>query len=87
MNVAKGNPKILRDWSYLCEHSDQRGDQEVLRAMIRQDYSYHDMIVEMPIEYQWLRVLIQVGHDIPNKKIMHWTGPAGKKHIREKLMK
>ena len=23
----------------------------------------------------------------PNKKIMHWTGPSGKKHIREKLMK
>ena len=87
VNVAKGNPKILRDWSYLCEHSDERGDQEVLRAMIAENSSYHNMIVEMPIEYQWLRIQLELNENSPNKKIVHWTGPKGKKYIREKLMK
>ena len=87
VNVAKGSPKILRDWAYITEHSQLRGDQEVLRAMIQEDSSYHDMIVFMPIEYQWLRLQILAGQDSPNKKIVHWTGPAGKQHIREKLMK
>ena len=86
VNVAKGKPKILRDWSYMSEHSQLRGDQEVLRAMIQEDSSYNDMIVLMPIEYQWLRIQLALGQDSPNKKIVHWTGPAGKKHIREKLM-
>ena len=87
VNVAKGSPKVLRDWSYVTEHSHLRGDQEVLFQMIVDHYSYHEMIVEMPIEYQWLRVLLEVGQVIPNVKIMHWTGPKGKKHIRENLMK
>jgi hypothetical protein len=86
VNVAQGKPKILRDWSYMSEHSDQRGDQEVLHEMIKQDSSYNQMIVQMPIEYQWLRLQIVMGQDSPNKKIVHWTGPAGKKHIREQLM-
>ena len=87
MNVAKGNPKILRDWAYITEHSNLRGDQEVLKQMIEEDPSYHNMIVLMPIEYQWLRIQLAMGQDSPNKKIVHWTGPSGKKHIREKLMK
>ena len=63
-----------------------RGDQEVLFQMIADDYSYHEMIVEMPIEYQWLRIQLATGQDSPNKKIVHWTGPTGKAHIRENLM-
>ena len=86
VNVAKGSPKILRDWAYITEHSNMRGDQEVLFQMIVDDYSYHEMIVEMPIEYQWLRIQLVNGEDSPNKKIVHWTGPTGKAHIREKLM-
>ena len=86
VNVAKGSPKILKDWAYITEHSNMRGDQEVLFQMIQDDYSYHDMIVEMPIEYQWLRLQIANGTDSPNKKIVHWTGPTGKQHIRENLM-
>ena len=86
VNVAKGSPKILRDWAYITEHSNMRGDQEVLFQMIVDDYSYHEMIVEMPIEYQWLRIQLATGQDSPNKKIVHWTGPSGKAHIRENLM-
>ena len=86
MNVAKGSPKILRDWAYITEHSNLRGDQEVLHDMIKEESSYHQMIVLMPIEYQWLRLQLSAGQDSPDKKIVHWTGPAGKKHIREKLI-
>jgi len=87
VNVAKGNPKILKDWAYITEHSNERGDQEVLKKMIDTDSSYNNMIVLMPIEYQWLRIQIVNGQDSPNKKIVHWTGPTGKQHIRENLMK
>jgi len=86
VNVAKGSPKILRDWAYITEHSQERGDQEVLFQMILNDYSYNEMIVQMPIEYQWLRLQLLTLQDSPNKKIVHWTGPIGKKHIRENLM-
>ena len=86
VNVAKGSPKILRDWAYITEHSQERGDQEVLFQMILDDYSYNEMIVQMPIEYQWLRLQLLTLQDSPNKKIVHWTGPIGKKHIRENLM-
>ena len=87
VNVAKGSPKILRDWAYITEHSQERGDQEVLFQMILDDYSYNEMIVQMPIEYQWLRLQLLTNQDSPNKKIVHWTGPKGKQHIRENLMK
>ena len=86
VNVAKGSPKILKDWAYITEHSNMRGDQEVLFQMIANDYSYNEMIVLMPIEYQWLRIQLANGQDSPNKKIVHWTGPTGKAHIRENLM-
>ena len=66
VNVAKGSPKILRDWAYITEHSHMRGDQEVLFQMIQDDYCYHEMIVEMPIEFQWLRLQIVTGRDSPN---------------------
>ena len=41
----------------------------------------------MPLEYQWLRISLVNGYDSPNKKIIHWTGPVGKQHIRENLMR
>ena len=87
VNVAKGKPKILKDWAYHTLHSDQRGDQEVLHQMIIMNRKYNDMIIKMPLEYQWLRIDLLNGYDSPNKKIIHWTGPVGKAHIRENLMR
>jgi len=87
VNVAKGKPKILKDWAYHTLHSDQRGDQEVLHQMIKMNRKYNDMIIKMPLEYQWLRIDLFNGYDSPNKKIIHWTGPVGKAHIRENLMR
>ena len=54
--------------------------------MINQTPEYQNMIVKMPLEYQWLRISLMNGHDSPNKKVIHWTGPVGKQHIRENLM-
>ena len=86
VNVVKGKPKILRDWAYHTKHSDQRGDQEVLHQMIEVNPEYNNMIIKMPLEYQWLRISLVNRHDSPDKKIIHWTGPVGKRHIRENLM-
>ena len=86
VNVIKGKPKILRDWAYHTKHSNLRGDQEVLKSMIEAKREYNDMIIKMPLEYQWLRISLVNGYDSPDKKIIHWTGPVGKQHIRESLM-
>ena len=88
VNVVKGKPQILKDWARnTTNNKDLRGDQEVLHKMIQVDPRYNDQIIKMPLEYQWLRIDLMNGKDSPNKKIVHWTGPAGKKHIRENLMK
>ena len=55
--------------------------------MINTNPEYNKMLVKMPLEYQWLRISLDNYYDSPNKKIIHWTGPVGKQHIREKLMK
>ena len=87
VNVVKGKPKILRDWAYHTKNTDQRGDQEVLHQMIELNPEYNNMIIKMPLEYQWLRIDLLNRYDSPDKKIMHWTGPVGKQHIRENLMR
>ena len=88
VNVVKGKPQILLDWARNTLHNnDLRGDQEVLHQMIKEKPEYNDMIIKMPLEYQWLRILVQERkYDSADKKIMHWTGPVGKAYIRAELM-
>ena len=78
VNVAKGKPRILQDWASHTLQGDMRGDQEILKIMIQLNPTYHGMIVEMPLEYQWLRLSLERGFDNSNKKIIHWTGREGK---------
>ena len=87
VNVVKGNPQILKDWAASTINTELRGDQEVLRDMILRNPGYTGKIIRMPLEYQWLRLSLVQGYDSPNKKIVHWTGPVGKQHIRENLMR
>ena len=87
VNVIKGKPQILKDWARYTINTDLRGDQEVLYKMIQVNRDYNNQIIKMPLEYQWLRISLANGYDSPNKKIIHWTGPVGKQHIRENLMK
>ena len=88
VNVVKGKPQILKDWARTTTNNkDLRGDQEVLHKMIQVNPQFNDYIVKMPLEYQWLRIDLLNGRDSENKKIVHWTGPDGKKYIRENLMR
>ena len=77
--VVKNNSTILKDWNTRCQRATDRGDQEALFGMIRNSAN---LISEMPMEYQWLRLHIKRGIDNPDKKIMHWTGRPGKIMIR-----
>ena len=88
VNVVKGKPQILKDWARnTTNNKDLRGDQEVLHKMIQVNPQLNDYIVKMTLEYQWLRIDLLNGRDSENKKIVHWTGPDGKKYIRENLMR
>jgi|TARA_R100000426_G_scaffold86698_1_gene68812 hypothetical protein len=85
VNVIKGKPDILMRWVERCENNPKgtRGDQECLGDLIG---ITDDYIIEMPQEYQWLRLMLDRGYDSSDKKIIHWTGPIGKQHIRQRLM-
>jgi len=86
VNVVKGTPEILKNWHNQSTNTTLRGDQEILHEILK-DSSWRENIVEMPLEYQWLRILLARKQDHPNKKIIHWTGPYGKEYIRKNLMK
>ena len=58
-------------------------EKEALKDLIGSNT--HPQITELPQEYQWLRISLNKGKDSSNKKVIHWTGPKGKKFIREHL--
>ena len=84
--VVNDRPKLLYDWNVRLNANDGiRGDQEALESMIGNNA--HEEIQELPQEYQWLRISLNQGKDSPTKKVIHWTGPVGREHIRNNLMK
>ena len=87
VNCAKGKPAILNLWAMRCAKGADRGDQEVLVEMVKEDPTLNEYIVQLPLVYQWLRLSLSENYDSPQKKIVHWTGPHGKKHIRDNLMR
>jgi hypothetical protein len=81
--VVKGKPPILKEWVKFSLERVDRGDQNALERVLNTPfYSYED-VIEMPQEYQWLRMEFVAGIDSPHKKIMHWSGPSGKLYIRK----
>ena len=83
--VVNDRPNLLYEWNNrLNKGDDIRGDQEALLDMI--DKNTHPQITELPQEYQWLRISLNQGKDSANKKVIHWTGPVGRNHIRSSLM-
>ena len=84
--VVNDSPKLLHEWNSRLNKGDNiRGDQEALEDMISNNT--HPQITELPQEYQWLRISLNQGKDSPTKKVIHWTGPVGREHIRKNLMK
>ena len=84
--VVNDRPKLLYDWNArLNKGDDIRGDQEALKDLIGTDK--HEQVQELPQDYQWLRISLNQGKDSPTKKVIHWTGPVGRDHIRNVLMK
>ena len=80
--VVDGTPDILVGWNEVSKKAHLRGDQEAFRNMLEQVPEFQNDIVEVPNEYQWLRLQLARGINNPNKKVIHWTGPRGKEHIR-----
>lgn len=79
-------PELLYTWNNrLLRNDGIRGDQEALKDLIGKNT--HEQVIELPQDYQWLRINLNHGKDSPTKKVIHWTGPVGREHIRKTLMK
>lgn len=74
-------PPILNEWAQEVKKYPNVGDQEVLHTILRKDLRRHIHITTIPPEYNWLRLMVKDGQDSKKKKVMHWTGIAGKQHI------
>ena len=80
MFAVKDKPAILKEWAKACSEPKNRGDQEILWDIVK---NKQDLISLIPEEYNWLRIALAKGNDISDKRIIHWTGPAGKNKIKE----
>ena len=81
--VVNDRPDLLYNWNDRLLSGDIRGDQEALEALVGKDT--HPQIQELPQDYQWIRLSIANGKDSSTKKVVHWTGPEGKRIIRESM--
>jgi GR25 family glycosyltransferase involved in LPS biosynthesis len=81
VNVVKGEPDLLTKWIKASRNTEQRGDQEVMHELLKDEENLKS-ITEIDMKYQWLRIQLLNGQDNNKKKIIHWTGPAGKEIIR-----
>ena len=83
--VVNDRPSLLEHWDRRLNADDGiRGDQEALYELVGN--KEQEQIQELPQDYQWLRISLNKGKDSPTKKVIHWTGPRGKEHIRKNLM-
>ena len=78
--ATEDKPDILIEWAEACKEPKNRGDQEILWDIVKKK---QDLISLIPEEYNWLRIALARGNDISDKRIIHWTGPAGKTKIAE----
>lgn len=77
-------PIVLHRWAQEVHDNPKVGDQEVLHSMLNPITKISN-IVDLPNEYNVMR--LQVEHDGYKgpKKIMHWTGHKGKDRIRSMM--
>ena len=79
VGVLAGSP-VVTEWQRETRQlaDRMRGDQEILNLVL---YENEAKVVVLPPHFHKLRL----EGDHPEASIMHWTGPAGKKHIREQI--
>ena len=75
---------FFKRWQKEIKGGDHRGDQEALRELISRD-SVPELL-ELPQEWNWLRLMYTRGEDNPDKRILHWTGRGGKGMLRDKVI-
>lgn len=80
--VSYSATDILHKWASRSAKEIERGDQEALAHVIEKTNSSH-CIYNLPVEYNWLRLM---GPSDQKIIIRHWTGPTGKTYIRENLL-
>lgn len=84
--AVEGQPVILKEWAEAIRKAPVVGDQEVLHSILRQDLRRMTYVVNLPQEYNWMRLMLVDGQDNKKKKVMHWTGEKGKQHIKEEAL-
>lgn len=77
-----GVPYILKQWMKLVRERPTVGDQETLHMMIPNPIMRMSMILDLPNEYNVLRIQHDDGTVPNNPLIYHWTGKRGKDYIR-----
>jgi len=86
--VAYSNNELIKEWAERCVgEEDIRGDQEVFNNILTERLKKKILSTKIriiPDNYQWLRIYEMVRKN-PEAYIIHWTGPDGKKIIKEKL--
>ncbi|MBN2164496.1 MAG: hypothetical protein JXR25_04965 [Pontiellaceae bacterium] len=87
ISLICGTPGLLTDWHDNAAKTSVRDDRESLRLLLTRHPERNAEIVELPQDYLWSRQLLTKKRDHSGKRVIHWTGPKGKAHIREILMK
>ena len=77
-------PDILNLWAEACQEPKNRGDQEILWDLVKHRQTLISLI---PEKYNWPRLALAKGKDNDDKRIIHWTGHLGKKHIEQLIKK
>ena len=86
VGISKNYPEqLMKEWIASCKRKDRRGDQECLHAVATK-YGLEDNIKEMAHEYHGQRLMPEEMFGQHDYKVMHWTGPVGKEHIRKNLL-
>lgn len=83
--AVENNSKLLEVWVHKCINLMNRGDQEVLWDIVKDNDNY---ISQIPDEYNWLRRDVELKRKWTTPpKVIHWTGDVGKEIIKKKIEK
>lgn len=84
------NVAIEYGWARECLdpiYGTHNGDQDALyERWMRHPELQHQIVDCLPQKYNNLRLMFQRGIQTEDTRIRHWTGPTGKKLLREKII-